>query len=156
MTSATVITDASFCSETRAAGWAAYIRIDGVPEPVKAYAAFREPLINSAEAELLAAVNGLWLARQHGAEHLLLQTDCLAVVHLINRKYRGRRWKLHRVLVAAFADKGLDLVAVTARHVKGHSGVKDARSYVNRWCDRHAKAAMRGHRKQLVSLETEA
>jgi len=34
-------------------------------------------------------------------------------------------------------------VRVTTRHVKGHTSNPDARSYVNRWCDREAKKHMR-------------
>ena len=150
MISATVITDASFCHETRAAGWAAYVRVDTMANPVRMSAAFKSPLVNSAEAELLAAVNGLWLATQRGADQLLLQTDCIAVVTIVNG--RSRKGLLRLKFAAACEAAGLDPEIITARHVKGHSGVLDARSHVNRWCDRHARAAMRHQRKQLLKL----
>jgi len=148
---ATVITDASHCGETNAAGWAAYIRIDGQKAPVKMYAPFKKPLTTSMEAELLAAINGMCLAKFHGAEQILLQTDCLAVVSLINGQTRKRR--LRNKFFAACDLAKLDPTEVRARHVKGHTRVQDARSYVNRWCDKNARAAMRQYRKQLVSLE---
>lgn len=148
MITATVITDASFCHETRAAGWAAHVRVDTIVNPVKMYAAFKNTPENSAEAELLAAVNGLWMATRRGAGRLLLQTDCISVVTIVNGW--SRRGPLRHKFAAACEAAGLDPRVVTARHVKGHSGVMDARSHVNRWCDRHAKAAMRHQRKQLI------
>ena len=151
MISATVITDASFCHETRAAGWAAHVQVDTMSGPVRMSAAFRDTPANSAEAELLAAVNGLWLATQRGAEQFLLQTDCLAVVTIVNG--RSRKGLLRFRFAAACEAVGIDPMIVTARHVRGHSGVLDARSHVNRWCDRHAKTAMRHQRKQFIKLK---
>ena len=144
---ATVITDASHCSETFAGGWAAYIRIDNCRDAVCHHAAFKKPLRTSAEAELLAAVNGLWVAQSLGAERMLLQTDCLAVVNLVNG--HARRGTLLQTLSKACKVTGLDLSLVSGRHVRGHTKVKDARSYVNRWCDRMAKEAMREQRAQI-------
>jgi len=38
-------------------------------------------------------------------------------------------------------------VIVTLRHVKAHTKVSDARSFVNRWCDKQAKKQLRESRK---------
>lgn len=145
MSRATIITDASFCPRTKAAGWAAWVRIDGHPEPIKRYAEFRQPVENAQEAEMLAAINGLWLAAQHGVTVALVQTDCLAVVHMLNGQTKNEH--LRRAFSGALAKAGVAGIARSGRHVKGHTQTADARSYVNRWCDERAKSAMaRGRR----------
>lgn len=147
---ATVITDASWDSRTLAGGWAAWIRIDGADGPIKGSG----PLLQSPEqadtAEIMAAINGMFLARKHGAGPILLQTDCLLVVTMVNQTARIkqlRRWAEYARIA------GLDLGSLTAKHVKGHTRVDDARSYVNRWCDEQAKQHMRAVRSRLNSLD---
>ena len=140
MTRATIITDASYCPKTGAAGWAAWVRIDGRADAVKRYAEFKQPVGCSRDAEMLAAVNGLWLAAQHGVTEALLQTDCLAVVHMLNGETKQKR--LRNAFTRALAKAGVLQMRVSGRHVRGHTTVADARSYVNRWCDKHAKTAM--------------
>ena len=139
---ATVITDASFCHKTKAAGWAAWIRIDGRKEPIKQYSSFSKKPQNSQEAEIKAAINGAFLAKKNGADAVLIQSDCMAVVDLVNRKtkkpaviMRWRNW---------LADAGIADLPMFAKHVKGHTTVKDARSFVNRWCDAKANEARLG------------
>jgi ribonuclease HI len=138
---ATVITDASFCAETKASGWAAWIRIDGHPAPIKAYGSFKAPVDSATDAELLAALNGLWLAHRHGATSALLQTDCLAVVEACSHPRRQK--KVREKWLAGLEHCALGGFPVAARHVRGHTRTQDARSYVNRWCDKHAKRSMR-------------
>lgn len=140
---ATSITDASFDHETHAAAWAAWIRVDGLRESIKEHGAFRETPAGVNEAELYAALNGVWLAVNRGFAHaVLVQTDSLAVVQAVNRK--------HRLYTDTFYDSlrdaGLHKVTLKARHVKGHTAIGDARSWVNRWCDKHAKQTMRQQR----------
>jgi len=141
---ATVITDASFCPETKAAGWACWIRIDGRETPIKHYGSLKVPVSAAHEAEMLAALNGLWLAYKYGATSALLQTDCLAVVNAISGAQNHR--KIRARWVEKLAACGLTQFPIRARHVKGHTRIQDARSYVNRWCDAHAKQSMREQR----------
>lgn len=136
---ATVITDASFCHKTKKAGWAAWIRIDGISEPIKKYGSFKCHIGTSQIAEKKAALNGISIAKAHGADAVFLQTDCLSVVHLITgftKKKRPinqwNRWK---------RDACVSDVKLKAKHVRGHTKVQDARSHVNRWCDEMANAA---------------
>jgi len=145
---ATVITDASHCGETDAAGWAAYIRVDGQRAPIKAHGMFRQPVTDSTKAEMLASINGLWLAEKGGAETMLLQTDCLAVVNLINGNVRDS--PLRMLFIDACEYACINPANVRARHVRGHTQVRDARSHVNRWCDRYARKAMRRMRAELL------
>lgn len=144
MTRATIITDASYCDRTKAAGWAAWIRIDGASDPIKKYAEFKQPVSSSREAEMLAVINGLWLAAQHGVTVALVQTDCMAVVHMLNGETKKK--SIRDEYSRARAKAGVCHIKVSGRHVRGHTQVADARSYVNRWCDSRAKTAMKKQR----------
>lgn len=135
---ATVITDASFCNATKKAGWAAWIVIDGVRH--KKYGAFKNKVDRSDLAELYAAWNGIFIARQLGATSILLQTDCRAAIQLLSGGVSDRQ---KRYMKRLRKKKQLDMSGVTFKHVKGHTDTNDARSYVNRWCDEMAKTAMR-------------
>lgn len=142
---ATVITDASFCPRTKASGWAAWVRIDGMNGPIKKYGEFKSPVRSAQQAELLAAINGIWLAKEHGATAVLLQTDCLAVVHMIEGQTKKQHLKDSFTRAAAAA--GVLNLGLSARHVRGHTTIADARSHVNRWCDDKAKRAMKLQRR---------
>ena len=88
----------------------------------------------------MAAANGCFLAALNGATHLLLQSDCMAVIHLVNGRSRADR------LLAVWGDlvamPVLQGVYIAARHVKGHGKVHDSRTWVNAWCDRTAYKIM--------------
>lgn len=91
----------------------------------------------------MAALNGAWIAARLGAKTVLIQSDCMTVLHLYHRKCRNLR--LTQLWEAGLTLPALSSVALSVRHVKGHNyhKVKDARTYVNEWCDRHAYAAMK-------------
>lgn len=123
---ATIITDASFCSETKAAGWAAWIRADGGIKVTRS-GSFKDRPKQAEEAELWALKNGAFLAAQiAGVTHLLVQSDCLGALRKMPATYEG--------------------LPVRTRHVKGHTNNPAARSWVNRWCDREAKKHMKKER----------
>jgi ribonuclease HI len=140
MTRATVITDASFCSETRSGGWAAWIAYDGGGPKGQHAGMFRNRPLNSGVAELQAALNGIWLAYQNGARDILIQTDCLAIVHAAQGKGAyGKTFMLEK-------RTHFSQAVIRAKHVKGHSTTQDARSWCNRWADKQAKLYMRKQR----------
>ena len=147
---ATVITDASHCPQSKVGGWAAWVRVDGHPDPIRRHGTFREQPRTSEHAELYAAANGLYLAQRHGATTVLLQTDCMAVVNAINRdgvvppltRTLWDMWDAAMVLMGWQGD-------LRAQHVKGHTTHEEARFYVNRWCDEHAKKAMKAERARV-------
>ena len=91
---------------------------------------------------------GLFFAIQNGANTILIQTDCLAVVNVINgiSKRHSATSILWRESLKGIASAGC---CISAKHVKGHSDTKDARSYVNRWCDARAREHMRNARGVL-------
>jgi ribonuclease HI len=133
---ATVITDASYCHKTNRGGWAAWIRIDGRSEPIKKYGSFKRNLPNSTDAEKKAALNGMVIAKAYGADAILLQTDCLSVVHLIDGTTKKR--KLIDEWTRYLASCGLLAMTIKGRHVKGHTKKTEPRFFVNRWCDEKA------------------
>lgn len=147
---ATVITDASHCPRTGAGGWAAWVRVDGIAWPHKGSGPLRMSTSHPAEAEMMAALNGIHIARQMGARSVLLQTDCLMVVHLVHGLVRKRKprdiW--HRLVAAA----RVDLHGVSARHVKGHTDQAGAKFHVNRWCDEWARRHMRILRAEMEAF----
>jgi ribonuclease HI len=140
--SATVITDASFCPKTRAAGWAAWIAIDG-GEKIQKAGTFKTIPEHSTEAEMLAVLCGVWLAAKAGAASILVQTDCLAVVMAIDGTSKGSSSKTMYQKVKA---EHFPSVRIRAKHVKGHSGREGVRYWCNDWCDKQAKKQMRKQR----------
>lgn len=134
---ATVIVDASYCQSSRAAGWAGWIRVDGINDAIRLSAGIARPLVNSStDAEVRAACFGAAAAIERGATHVLLQSDCQTVCTLNHHVWRG----------FAALHPG---VIFEARHVKGHTADPAARSWVNRWCDTNAKREMRAKRRVL-------
>lgn len=131
---ATVITDASYCQDSLAGGWAAWVKLDGGGS-VKRGGILPQPA-SSTEAEVMAAANGCYLAAREGATHILLQSDCMAVIHLVHGQTRSE--SLLRIWRSFLAYEAMQGVQITARHVKGHGRIHDARTWVNDWCDRHA------------------
>lgn len=150
MSSATVICDASFYREqkgpprgTGVGGWAAWVRIDHVPRVVKGYGSIRaKNLYSSTEAEVYAALNGIWLALQYGATDVLVRSDCMTVCQLIDKTARVGG-KTHHVWWEALKREDMKVPGLlSARHVKGHSKIVDPASWVNDWADRHARKGM--------------
>lgn len=142
MITATVITDASHCPRLNVGGWAAWVRVDGTTTPIKGYGVLKGNPTDATVAEIYAALNGIWLATQHGAGDILLQTDCLAVVNLVNMTAKSNRiitvWR--NGLSQGWFRK---VKTLRAKHVPGHKEVTNARSWVQDWCDAHAGKAMR-------------
>lgn len=144
MTRATVIADASFCSQTRAAGFAVWIRMDTMGEPIKHHGTFKTAPTNSTEAEVWAALNGVAIARSHGATDVLVQSDCTSVVIAMTSPETMRK-----ITALPEAAEVLEGLRVQGRHVKGHTRGDTAARWVNNWCDTYAKLAMRKQRKSL-------
>lgn len=135
---ATIITDASFCPKTKAAGWAVWISSDSM-KGVKQSGQFKVPPNTNTQAELWAAYNGMVLAYRLGARRLLIQSDCTTVGAALRRP-NGKH---------GFADIAslMPGASFEYRHVKGHTKLSAARYYVNRWCDENARLHMKQARK---------
>lgn len=143
---ATVIVDASFCQFEKVAGWAGWVRIDGRDEAVK-YSGPLTECTDSTLAEVKAAANGVWLASKAGASHILLQSDCMAVLHVLRGKSRAER--LVGVWEELRAMPEVEGRYLYGKHVKGHGPIVSVRTYCNDWCDRMARAEMRKLRQKV-------
>lgn len=141
---ATIISDASYCHRSKAAGYGTWISADGIDRIRKAGTIKGSPN-NSTEAELKAAMIGMWHAYRAGVRIMLIQTDCLAVVEVVNKSTSPGQAALRRILKDA-VDAYMPGIEIKAKHVKGHTTNEDARSWVNRWCDYHAGIHMRNER----------
>lgn len=129
----TVLTDASWCPDSRAAGWAAWLVCDG--NRYKQYGAFKAKCQNAGEAEIKAILNGLSLAKKHfDPVHYHVVSDCQHALRTLPIATNQWGAKLREIVGSA---------RVTFAHVKAHNGTPDKRSYVNAWCDRNARKAMR-------------
>jgi len=104
-------------------------------------------------AEFRCIINAIHvLGKQNcvGIKKIIINTDCLNVIHLINKdKSAIARYRLASfgsMLVFRFEEvirsHKLHKIPIEIRHVRSHTGVDDARSYVNEWCDTEAKAQM--------------
>lgn len=138
----TIIADASFCHDTRAGGWAVWIRISNYGKIIQHSGSFKKKPRSSHQAELWACLNGLCIARLYNPsiKDYLVQTDCSGVVGALQNKQSLR--KLRIPFLNDFPHR-----RIQSKHVKGHTANLDKRSHCNRWCDEHAGIAMRKQRK---------
>ena len=142
----TIVTDASFCAKTNVAGWACWVVYDGQRE--KRYGAFKGIVQHSGHAEIKAILNGLYIAKQlHDPQHYHVVSDCLNAMD--NLKI-GREKVWRRKMLEIIGESN-----ITFKHVKAHTNVQDARSFVNRWCDEHAKKSMKEKRAEILEIRKE-
>lgn len=134
----TMFTDASYCHQTKAAGWAVWIKYGAHPhdQTVRLVGACRR-IHDSMHAEYVALEEGLKALEKIPLEGkiVVVQSDCTGALAAIETSHLVR---VHGAL------------SVTKKHVKGHQGLKTARSAVNTWCDAEAKDAMRSLRNSIL------
>lgn len=144
---ATVLTDASYDHTRRVGGWSAWVRVDNYPLPIKGYGAFRGDVRNSSEAEVMAALNGLYIASNRGVVEALVRSDCMAVEHLIQGKCKSD-YLLALWRGAMSSQWGSRFQRISSRHVKGHADPNRHKAgWVNDWCDKHARKGLEAARK---------
>lgn len=129
----TLFTDASYCPETRAWGWAAWIKY-GAPAETLRLSGGGFCCQGSAQAELLALKQGIEAVASQvpvQGKVVVIQSDCVSA--------------LERICVELLAGA----LGVRKKHVKGHQGVKCPRSAVNTWTDRAAREEMLKRRAEI-------
>ena len=149
MKSYTVNTDASFSRFRRRAAWAYYIK--GEDWHVKASGMFPEDIeiLASQYAELrtfmkaMERVNDKVPEAERSNTMIYINTDCMFVIHVLNKKkVLNINHPNNRALVAE-ARKLIAGYKLIPRHVKAHTGnLTTARSYVNDWCDKAVRMEM--------------
>ncbi len=146
MTFATVVTDASFFPDTGKAGWACWIVCNG--ERHKSYGVFKEKKTCSTHAEVCAIGNGIFLAIKYfNPKKIHVVTDSMNAIHILESFGRKGISKANKTNAAAQKEAAKIIenlstnIILTFKHVRAHTDIQDKRSYVNRWCDEHAKKA---------------
>lgn len=148
----TVFTDASFCHRTKAAGWAAWAKRSDMPTFFYS-APFAMEVADSFEAEAGAIGNACFLLMKRGYiggdQHVLIKTDCLAVISAVGRFAHKNAGRIEKYMVPVKQAKEA-VRCLEIRHVKAHSGKSaGARFAVNERCDEAARAAMEAKRRTL-------
>jgi len=155
----TLSTDASYCSRSRVAAYAAWAKADG--RTVRHSGALKQPVPNSSLAETMALVNGIHLAiaamRPPAASKIIAQTDCLAAIQALSGMLRRAQViRQYEAVVAAYRDKvAAARIVVEFRHVGGHKGTVNPRNAVNTWCDGECRRLMRAARTELLRIRND-
>lgn len=152
----TVFADASFCPDTHAAGGAFWARSD----QLWLKRAFPlEHARQSHEAEVMVACTAILQLAEHPEFHqalakgretrLVLVIDCLTVQHVLGE---GRDPPFSAAAAALVSQvrrlKQRLGFWLKVNHVKGHSGTRTPRQWVNHWCDKQAYQQMAVLRQQ--------
>jgi ribonuclease HI len=149
----TLFTDASYCSRSRIAAYAAWAKADG--RTVRHSGVLKQPAQSSSLAETMALVNGIHFAiavmRPPAASRIIAQTDCITAIHALSGMLRRPATILrYAPVVAAYQEKvAAAAVTVEFRHVGGHKGTVTPRNAVNTWCDEECRRLMRAARDAL-------
>lgn len=142
----TVMSDASFCPTTKAAGYGYWIACDR--GKIAGSGAFRVDVPSSGVAELLAAVNAIDRACKEGlvekGDMILVQSDCLSAVKAFSfgrnrNSFCDLAWQGMLHVFNLRREIGFKL---KGKHVKGHSANISSRFASNNLCDQKAYEAM--------------
>lgn len=154
----TVMSDASFCHETKASGWGIWIKSErGF---FQGGGNFKEDPANNYEAEAMALAIAVHHAFSQGpaehGDHLIIQTDCMMVIHALTGYRKKPAIGQLKEVVDYIADRSKEkCFSWEVRHVKAHAPTAGKRNYVNDLCDRHAKQYMKAQKKQRKEKERE-
>lgn len=149
MSRATIIADASYCNETRVAGYGYWIASDRG----KLGGGGRmttEQVVTSTAAEVMAIANSIHHAIAAGlvqeGDELLVQTDCQGAINAFMRlRPNLAQQEQHAVKYVEGLEERFKL-KIRYKHVEGHSSKPGARFVANHMCDKRAKEAMRAAR----------
>jgi ribonuclease HI len=136
----TISTDASFYYSHFVGGYAFQIKSDDGLIPM--WGPFKDSVSNPTEAEMKALVNALYrlTLKNYKIKTLTINTDCEFIVKYMwtpNKKRRRILQKLTKKISSLLEE--LDYENLNIKHVKAHTKITSARSYVNDWCDKHSR-----------------
>lgn len=147
----TIMTDASHCPDSKVGGYGYWI----VSERgrLKGGAEFKSTVKTVNHAEAMAIVNGMYCALMAGlvqdGDAILVQTDSMTAISVLSGDIGG-----YDKILAEWKRLTNGVLRIVFRHVKAHSGVRDARSHANRYCDEVARKSMRRARHALAHKKT--
>lgn len=150
----TINTDASFHQEEKVSGYAFYIVCDHFK--IQISGTFKVPPLTIEEAEIMCIGNAIAvLLKQEElptSRLIVINNDSLGAMEKIRKSKTSLGGKVNNLLYQ-LRDR-LQSKKPQLRHVKAHSGIKDARSWVNEWCDTEAKKEMRKALQEKLILTT--
>lgn len=143
----TLFTDASHCTMTHIAAYAAWAKADG--RTVRRAGVLKERVPDASVAEAQAIVNGLCFALAALSpppdSKIIAQTDCLAAIAALTGTLRKQKSVARYALIRTTYETRIAStgIAVEFRHVSAHKGVVTPRNAVNTWCDTECRRLMR-------------
>lgn len=158
----TINTDASWHNETKYGSYAFWMVSNA--GKVQHSGALRNKCARPETAEfrcILNAIEVLGRMKWPNVQRVVVNTDCLNVIHVIKndtraiKKYGLATWgaKLMTEYNLLLMKHGMNKKEFDFRHVKAHTSTESKREYVNQWCDDKAKEALM---KKLNSLNLTA
>lgn len=146
----TINTDAAYHSGLKIGGYAFWIVCnDG---RFNHTGVLKSKISRPEEAEfqcIINAVHVLFNLKFKNVTKIIVNTDCLNVVHLINKNKQAiKRYRLQfgqpyfSKFEKLLSVNNFDKKNVELRHVKAHTDIKDKRSWANNWCDKKSKESM--------------
>lgn len=144
----TINTDASFHPVLKVGAYAFWIVCD--QGRIMNSGVLKGEISNSTEAEVRCIVNALHSLYRAGFSNVhkvIINTDCLHFYRYIEkRKRKVVAGAFHSIASKICTEYKLRAGWIEFRHVKAHSGKAEKRKWVNDWCDKKAKDAL----KQMV------
>jgi len=145
----TINTDASFHPQLKYGAYAFWAICNDFK--ITKSDSFKTKCINPHDAEARCIINALKvvMSTQKHFTRIIINTDSLNAIAILTndnthiRRYipdHMKHWKyLRNTYHLTVRNKNIN---IQFKHVKAHSGVNDARSFVNEWCDTEAKRNM--------------
>jgi len=140
----TITTDASYCSRDKVGGYAFQIKSNG--GTIKRFGPLKGEIQTPTEAEMKAILNALHIVKNDikGVSILTINTDNLFFVDKvikIDTKKSRKRLKVTKDTLELLRKEISEIVCkkVQINHVRAHVQVTDNRTFVNDWCDTHAR-----------------
>jgi ribonuclease HI len=151
----TIISDASYCSRTKCAGYGFW----AVSERGRhaGGGSFKTSVSDQNAAEAMAIVNALHVSLSlgitQGGDRVLIQTDSLSAIWRLSCTKKGRRRMPPdaKLAVVRFTDLVRERsLTIEFRHVKAHTKVADQRSKAQRHADARARVGMKKARAKVT------
>lgn len=149
----TLITDASWCPDTNAAGFGGWCA--GTMGSGKVGGAIVDLLPSSQVAETVAVCNAIWMSMNKGLlvadTDLLIQIDNLNVIKMFEGKREPSNKHERKALDWFKETVSKQELRVRFRYIKSHNDAEETKYYCHNLCDKEAKSFMR-HRRSQVRL----
>lgn len=143
----TINTDGSFCPVQKVGGFACWIKSDigtiTKTGPIKC-------ANDSQDCEMKAVANAVFILEKSYMNNgkissIVINSDCQSMVSKIGIRSKNEIGKYIAKAIRDIRNENSPKNKSSFhkfKHVKAHNGTPDARSWVNDWCDRMAKAEM--------------